>query len=195
MHISDGVLPIGTSITGYVVAGLFLYRSAQKIALEDIVKTASMSALFFVVSLVHIPIGISQFHLLLIGLIGVYAGFGAFLSIFVALFLQSLLLGFGGLASLGVNACIMGLSALFVGYIFRVSFFKKISLNLRFFLVGFLGVFFASLLFSLVLLVSQKEYFYASIWFLFMQVPIMFLEGIISVFLMKSLSKFGINFD
>ena len=48
-------------------------------------------------------------------------GWRAGLAIPVGLFLQAVLLGHGGISTLGVNACVMTLPALAAGGLFRVS--------------------------------------------------------------------------
>lgn len=62
-----------------------------------------MSAMFFIASFIHIPIGPTSIHLILSGLIGAFLGFNAGLAIFAALLLQALLFGYGGITVLGVN--------------------------------------------------------------------------------------------
>ena len=73
-----------------------------------------LSAVFFVASLVHIPIGPTSVHPLLNGLMGIVLGWAAVPAILVALLLQAVFFGFGGITVLGVNVVNMAVPALVV---------------------------------------------------------------------------------
>jgi cobalt/nickel transport system permease protein len=77
-----------------------------------------MSAAFFVASLVHVPVGPSNVHLILNGLLGIVLGWAAVPAIFVGLLLQAMFFGYGGITVLGVNTVIMGLPAVACFYLF-----------------------------------------------------------------------------
>lgn len=115
MHISEGVLKPEILVpAGIITAGLTAYL-LYKIKPNDIVRTACMSAVFFVGSFVHFPLGPSSLHLVLGGVVGAFSGRFAFLSILVALLFQGVFFGFGGLSTLGVNALIIRLTSDFWG--------------------------------------------------------------------------------
>ena len=57
----------------------------------------------------------------------------AIFSISLALILQTLLLGFGGVSSIGVNVLIMGLASYLVYIIFKLNFFKALNEKVKFF--------------------------------------------------------------
>ncbi len=120
MHISDGVLPISVTLGSYAISMVAAAWSVRKTRAENLPKTAVMTSAFFVASLVHVPLGPTSVHLLLPGLIGIMLGPSAFLSIFLGLFLQSILFQFGGLTSLGANAIMMGFPALLAGWTFNI---------------------------------------------------------------------------
>lgn len=111
MHITDGVLPAEVLIPASVAGGALLIASLKSIQESDLAKVALFSALFFVAGFLHVPIGVTSAHLVLGGIVGLALGLGAFSAIFVALFLQALLFGFGGLSVLLVNTLVMGLPA------------------------------------------------------------------------------------
>ena len=111
MHISDGVLSLEVTIVSTIVAFAFFVYSFRSLNNEKIVLASAFSALFFVASFIHIPFGPTQIHLMLLGFIGVFLGSVAIFSISLALILQALLLGFGGVSSIGVNVLIMGIDA------------------------------------------------------------------------------------
>ena len=120
MHISDGVLPPQTWVTGYAVAGAVVsYALAKKTEVKDIPKTAVVTAAVFVASLVHIPAGPTSVHFMLSGLAGIILGWRAVPGVFVALVLQALLFQHGGITTIGVNTITMGFPALAAFAIFR----------------------------------------------------------------------------
>lgn len=102
-HIPDGVLsaPVLIGGAGLAVAGIAL--GLRHLDERDIPRTAILAAVFFVASLVAVPIGPSSIHLLLSGLMGLVLGVRAIPAVFVGLLLQAVLFGFGGLTSLGVD--------------------------------------------------------------------------------------------
>ncbi|EJW09733.1 Substrate-specific component NikM of nickel ECF transporter [Rhodovulum sp. PH10] len=102
-HIPDGVLSVPVLIGGGVLAAGGLALGLRRLDERDIPKTAILAAVFFVVSLVSVPVGPSSIHLLLSGLMGLVLGVRAIPAVFVGLLLQAALFGFGGLTTLGVN--------------------------------------------------------------------------------------------
>ena len=82
MHISDGVLSAPVLIGGYVISASIAAVIIRKTKSEDIPKTAVMTSIFFVASLIHVPLGPTSAHLILNGLVGIILGPMAFVSIF-----------------------------------------------------------------------------------------------------------------
>lgn len=113
-HIPDGVLSTPVLIGGATLAVGLLAVGVRHLNAERIPQTAVLSAAFFVASLVHIPVGPSSVHPLLTGLMGLVLGTAAVPAVLVALLLQALFFGFGGLTSLGVNVCNIAIPALLV---------------------------------------------------------------------------------
>ena len=189
MHISDGIISVEVAITTGVVATLFCAYALKKLSNEKIALVAALSALFFVTSFIHIPFGPTQIHLMLLGFIGIFLGNLAFLSISIALILQALLLGFGGLTSLGANIVIMAMPAYMVYLIFKLNSMKKINEKIRFFLVGFIGVFISSIFLFIILVLSKEEYLAVGYSVIAVNIPTMILEGIITLFLLLYIKK------
>jgi len=54
------------------------------------------------------------------GLMGAILGYFAFPAILIGLFFQAVMFGHGGLTTLGINACIMGLPAIVAHFVFRM---------------------------------------------------------------------------
>lgn len=108
-HIPDGVLSLPVILGGSALAVGGLAMGLRRLEDRDIAETGILAAVFFVVSLVSIPLGPSSVHLLLGGLIGIVLGWRAFPAIFVGLLLQAVLFGFGGVTTLGVDTLNMAL--------------------------------------------------------------------------------------
>lgn len=116
MHIPDGLLPPALSVTGYALSistalGIFLKARGQALV-GKMTQISLMAAVVFVSSLIHIPMGFTSVHFTFAPLAGILLGPFSFLAVFLAIFLQWLLLGHGGITTLGINAFNMGFSAL-----------------------------------------------------------------------------------
>ena len=91
MHISEGILSVPVlATTGVLAAGLVIAGFKQT-SDDQVPRVAVFSALFFLASFIHIPVGPTQLHLILNGLIGAVLGIRAFPALFLALLLQGLL--------------------------------------------------------------------------------------------------------
>lgn len=119
MHIAEGALSAPVLAGGAAMAAAGVAVSLRRMDYDHLPKVAVLSATFFVASLIHFPIGPTSFHLILNGLIGLILGWAAFPALLVALFLQSILFGFGGLTALGVNTVTFALPALACYYLFN----------------------------------------------------------------------------
>jgi cobalt/nickel transport system permease protein len=86
---------------------------------HEVPRTAVLGAVFFVASLITLPVGPTTIHPVLGGLMGIVLGWAALPAITVSLVLQLVFFGFGGLTSLGVNVFNIGLPALLAGLAFR----------------------------------------------------------------------------
>jgi len=112
VHIADGVLATPVLVAATAVAAGGVAIGLRRMTPSDVPKTALMASTFFVASLIHVPVGVSSAHLLLPGLMGVILGWLAFPALLIALAMQLLLLGFGGVTTLGVNLLIFALPAM-----------------------------------------------------------------------------------
>jgi cobalt/nickel transport system permease protein len=111
MHVSDGILPAPMLAGGFVLAGALAFWGARGMREEETPRVAVFTAAFFCASLVHFRVPPTSVHLLFSGLLGVVLGRRALLAIPVGLGLQAILLGHGGLTTLGVNSAMFGLAA------------------------------------------------------------------------------------
>lgn len=112
MHLSDGVLSMPVVIgTTAVAAGLLVY-SVKGMKEEEIPLVSIMTATFFTLALISIPIGPSSVHPLLGGLLGIVLGRRSVLALVIGLFLQAMLFQHGGLTTIGINTLLIGIPAL-----------------------------------------------------------------------------------
>ena len=186
MHISEGILKAEIIIPATVVAGVWVAYLLYRLNFKDIPKIACISAIFFVASFIHIPLGPTAIHLVLGGLVGAFLGVNAIIAIFVGLLLQALFFGYGGISVLGVNLLMIAVATIFARYFVKLSFkeqkYQKIYRYICWFLVGFIPLLCSSLILSGVLVLNGKEFLAISGLALAANFPLMIVEGIINLF-------------
>jgi len=138
-------------------AGIFV--GLRKTKPEDVPGVGLLAAVFFVASLMPIPLGVANVHLVLGGLLGLILRWKAFPAILAGLLLQAVFFQYGGLTSLGVNTFNMAAPAVLFGILFR----RLINMGsgatfIGAFLAGALAILGGSLLVAAALLLSGKEY-------------------------------------
>jgi len=190
MHISEGVLsgPVLLGGAALSVAGTAI--GLKKIDYDHIMTVAILSAAFFIASLVHVPIGPANAHLILSGLLGVVLGWAAFPSILVALLLQAVLFQFGGLTVLGLNCFTMAAPAVLCFYVFRPLLNK--GNGSRFaaaFACGFAAILISAVLTAGALALSGEAFAGAAKLLLVAHLPVMVVEGVITGFAYTFLAK------
>ena len=189
MHISDGILSSEVVIATSVLGLAFTLYSLKNLKNSNIAIVSAMSAVFFIASFIHIPLGPTQIHLVLIGIIGIILGASVFLSILIALLLQATLLGYGGLSSLGANLFIMALPAYIIYLLVKNRILDFLPIKIKYFSIGFLTLFLSTIFLALILSLSKEEYLYASYTILLANIPAMIIEGLITLFLINYLKK------
>lgn len=206
MHISESILPAKLLITGYGITGLATWYSLHQIQKQPdptagIPKASLLTAAFFVASGIHIPIPPTSVHLVLNGLLGTLLGNYAFPAILIGLLLQAVMLGHGGLTTLGINGVIMGIPALVAGFIFqqRVRFYSQfgelLSTRIFAFVAGCSGVGISACIFwSLVItnipanLEASTEKLTISL-LLLSHIPLMLIEGTFTTMVVNFIHK------
>ena len=155
----------------------------SKIDYEQVPRVGILSSVFFVASLIHVPVGPSSVHLLLIGLMGLLLGWAVFPALAMALLLQAMLFGFGGVTSLGANIVNMAIPALPIYYLFARRLHSQTAPSKLFglaFSAGVLGIVLSSLSVGITLYASGKE-FIGAIGAIFIgHFPVMVIEGFIT---------------
>ncbi|MBM4234976.1 MAG: cobalt transporter CbiM [Firmicutes bacterium] len=162
MHIPDGILPVSVALGGYAAAGGMTWFSLKRIKSifknprELIPRASLLTAVFFVASLIHIPVPPTSVHLILSGLLGIILGWFAFPAILVGLFFQAVMFQHGGLTTMGINACLIGIPALLAGALFRSRRYfgkdNKVTNGLLAFLGSFMALGLGALVAALLLI-------------------------------------------
>jgi cobalt/nickel transport system permease protein len=190
MHISEGVLSGPVLISGGALAAAGTAVGLKKLDYDRIARAGILSAAFFVASLIHVPIGPSNAHLILNGLVGLLLGWAAFPAIMVALVLQAMLFQFGGITALGVNTIVMALPAVICYLVFSRFLHKKPLLALSAaFACGFLSVLFGAVLVGLALIFTEENFFEVSAIVIAAHIPVMIIEGVITAVCVSFLKK------
>ena len=190
MHISEGVLSGPVLISGAALAAVGTGIGLKKLDYDKIAQAGMLSAAFFVASLVHVPIGPSNAHLILNGLVGLLLGWGAFPAILVALILQAVFFQFGGITTLGVNTIIMALPAVSCYLIFgRFVHKNSRAAAIAAFACGFLAVLLSGLFVALSLVFTDENFLKVSGIILAAHIPVMVIEGIVTAVCVAFLRK------
>lgn len=189
MHLSEGLLKPEILIIGAVLSSVLTAYAFKTLKDEDIPKTAVLSALFFLASFIHIPIGPSSVHLVLGGIIGALLGFQAFIAIFIALFLQGLLFGFGGLTTLGINLFNLATPTLIAYMLFHLKTHSRWQKDIVWFLIGFLPLCLSALLLCLTLTLNGELFLDAATLTFLAHLPVMVIEGFMTLLALRFIEK------
>ena len=190
MHISEGVLSAPVLISGGALAAAGTAIGLKKLDYDRIAQAGILAAAFFVASLIHVPIGPSNAHLILNGLVGLLLGWAAFPVILVALVLQAMLFQFGGITALGVNTIIMALPAVICSLLFSRFLHKRSFLaHSAAFACGFLSVSLSAIILGLALVFTEENFFEISAIVIVAHIPVMIIEGIVTAMCVAFLKK------
>lgn len=190
MHIAEGMLSAPVLLTGW---GLTIAATAvglKRLDHENIMTVAILAAAFFVASLINVPLGPSSAHLVLNGLLGLVLGWACFPALLCGLLLQSVFFQFGGLSALGVNTFNMAFPALLCGLALRPLLARGPKVRAwAGFMAGFAAIFLSALLTALSLAFTDEGFLAAAKILLLAHVPVMFIEGLITLFAVGFLAK------
>ena len=189
MHISE-VLSPPVLLSGAALAAAGVGIGLKRLDYERLMGTAMLAAVFFAGSLVHVPVGVGNAHLILNGLLGMLLGWAAFPAIFTALLLQVVLFQYGALATLGVNTVIMAAPAVLCSYLFSPLLLKSVaSRRAVAFACGALSVAGAGLLAALALTFSEDGFWLSARLLFAAHIPIMLVEGVITAMAVGFMAK------
>ena len=192
MHISEGVLSAGMLAFGWAGTIAGISYGLKKTDPDKIIKTALISSAFFLASLVNVRIGPSSTHLTLLAPMGLILGEAVFPAVFVALMLQAVLFGFGGIVVLGANTFIMG-SASFITHIIFGRLIRESSGRFRVMILSFMAGAFAvvigACLVGIFLMMTDGNFSGAVKVLLTAHIPVAIIEGCVTSFLIIWLKK------
>lgn len=179
MHISEGILQGPVLAAGFAGAALIAAATMRKLDMEEIPKISVITSVFFVASLIKVPIGPTSVHLILNGLVGVVLGWRAFPAIMLGIILQAIIFGHGGVTVIGVNTVMLGGGAL-VGYMVwqqrhRFAFARRDFVFGA--LAGATSTISSGLVLALALLTTGEAFMGVAATVLLAHVPIMLIEG------------------
>ena len=115
MHIADGIMSAPVCVTAALGAGGATIAGLRGLPDRQVPRLAVMTALFFVVGALHVPVGAGSVHFLFTGLLAAVLGWRAIVPVTVGVLMHAVLLQHGGLTAMGINALVLGLPALVVG--------------------------------------------------------------------------------
>jgi cobalt/nickel transport system permease protein len=163
------------------VAGIA--RGLYKLDVDRVPRVGVLAAVFFVASLIHVPVGVSSAHLLLSGIVGLLLGWAAFPALAAALLLQAIVFHFGGIVSLGANVVNMAVPAVAAHYLFRRGLRRSGPGRPAFALgaaAGAFAVLGSGLMMSLSLYASGREFLVPAAGVLAAHVPVMIADGFVT---------------
>ena len=190
MHISEGVLSGPVLVSGMALTAAGTAIGLRKLDYDRIAKAGVLSAAFFVASLIHVPIGPANVHLILNGIVGLLLGWGAVPVILVALLLQGIIFQFGGITTLGVNTLIMAGPAVICYYLFsRLLWKQPLVSSFGAFACGALSVLIGGIMVGLALIFTEENFFEIALLVVAAHIPVMIIEGFITAFAVSFLKK------
>ena len=193
VHIAEGMLSPPVLALGGALAIAGVGYGLRRLEHDRLMTVGLLSALFFVASLVHVPVGFASAHLIANGLMGIFLGWASFPALFVALLLQAVLFQFGGLLVLGVNTCTMAGGAMASWLIFRLVLAGRPCGSLRLscaaFLAGASGPAVAAFLTALALSFSAEGFKAAAITLFLAHLPIMAAEGALTMLAVSFIAR------
>lgn len=190
MHISEGYLSGPVLISGAALAAAGTAIGLKRLDYDRIAQAGILAAAFFVASLVHVPIGPSNAHLIMNGIIGLLLGWGAFPVILVALLLQGIFFQFGGITTLGVNTIIMAAPAVMMHYSCRPWLGRPGRVGaLAAFCVGAGAVALAAIIMAASLIYTDEQLLSVAGAALALHLPVMVIEGVVTAICIAFLAK------
>lgn len=189
MHISEGILSAPVLIGGGVLAAAGTAVGLKRMDYDRIMTVSMLTAAFFVASLIHVPIGPGSIHLVLNGLLGIILGWASVPAILVGLLLQTIFFQYGGITVLGVNTVIMAGPALICYYLTRPLIARKKVPRAAPFIAGFLAIALSALCMAAALTMSDAGFLGTAKIVLIANLPIMLIEGIVTMFVVSFLAR------
>lgn len=191
MHISEGVLSAPVLLTGAGLTAVGTAVGLKKIDYDQLPTLGLFASVFFVASLIHVPLGPSSVHLILNGICGLLLGWSAFPAILVGLALQAVLFQFGGLTVLGVNTFNVAFPAVLLGGVCRSCLHWDYSLGrcACVFACGACAVLLTAVCVAICLTATGESFTSAAMIVILAHLPVAGIEGILTVLCVEFIRK------
>ena len=182
MHIVDGALSTPILACGLATSIVGVAIGLRKIDSEQVPLVGLLTATFFIASYIHLPLGLSNVHLVLNGLMGLLLGWAAFPALLIGLLLQAVFFGFGGIVVLGVNLANVAIPAVAVFYLCRVGILsEKPKLAAMWGAIAGAGaILLTALMVAASLALSGENFVLAAKLTVVGHIPIMLIEGFVT---------------
>ena len=189
-HLPDGILSAPVLLGGAAGSAALTAVALRRLDDAQIPTAGLLAAALFVSSLLSFPVGPSSAHLQLTGLAGVLLGWAVVPAILVALLLQAMLFGYGGLLVLGVNTLNLALPALLVGLMLGPALRRHPArAGLYGALGGGLAVAGTGALVALALALSSPDFVAAARLLPFSYLPLLALEALVTAVVLSFLMR------
>ena len=189
-HLPDGILSAPVLLGGAVGSAALTAIALRRLDDAQIPTAVLLAAALFVSSLLSFPVGPSSAHLQLTGLAGLLLGWAAVPAVLVALLLQAILFGYGGLLVLGVNTLNLALPALLVGLLLGPALRRHPArAGLYGALGGGLAVAGTGALVALTLALSSPDFVAAARLLPFSYLPLLALEALVTAVVLSFLIR------
>lgn len=196
MHIPDGLIPFEQAmiylVVSLVILGIFFYYTSKKTDMEKrLVISGVLTAIVVVATSVTIPspMGIPMHFFIIPLAVFILGPFNASLVSFLALLVQALVLGEGGITVLGANVLNMGIILSLVVY-GVYNLFSGINKKVAVFLstvLGILAATFAQIFILAIAGTSSLNVLCASLLPYYLMIGVM--EGIINIIILEFISR------
>lgn len=182
MHISEGILDAPVLATGFVGAVAIAAVTMRNMDMEEVPKISVLTSVFFIASLIKVPIGPASVHLILNGLVGVVLGRRAFIAIMLGIILQAIIFGHGGVNVIGINTLMMGSGALVSYGVWQLRHRFAIKKKELVFgaLAGAIGTAISGCILALALMTTGKAFYTIAETVLLAHIPIMIIEAAVT---------------
>jgi cobalt/nickel transport system permease protein len=183
MHIADGVLSVPVIVATSSMALVGVGIGLSKLSHDDVPRVGVMAAVFFVTSLIHINIGPVSVHLMLTGLMGLLLSWASFPALAVALLLQTLFFGYGGITTLGANTLSASISGIICYYLFS-PFVRGEQRKAGYYLVigcmvGACGIILNCFFLSVIIYFSDKDFLETLLAISVAHIPVALIEAFV----------------
>jgi len=179
MHISEGILSAPALTVGFAGTAVLAVATMRNLDMEEVPKISVITAVFFITSLIKVPLGPASIHLILNGLVAVVLGWRAFPAIMLGIILQAIIFGHGGVTVIGINSLMLGGGGLIAYLVWQQR--HRFNFKKREFvfgaLAGAIGTISSGIVLALALVTTGEAFKAIAVTVLAAHVPIMLIEA------------------